>query len=63
MTLRLQLPEEDLARVERLRAAVSPIVTKRTALALRLLQLGLEVAERTPGRLVPPREQTGETTR
>lgn len=51
MTLRLVLPAEQLARLERLRGAV-PMVTRRTALLRELVRVGLEVAEREPERLV-----------
>ncbi|MCO5172461.1 MAG: hypothetical protein M9894_39695 [Planctomycetes bacterium] len=54
MVLRLVLPDDELARVERLRGVV-PLVTRRTALVRELVRVGLETVEKEgTARLVRP---------
>lgn len=57
MVLRLVLPDEQLARLERLRGAV-PLITRRSALVRELVRVGLDVVEREPSRLVRPAKET-----
>lgn len=57
MTLRLTLPDDQLARLDRLRSTV-PLATKRTALLCELVRVGLDVAEREPERLVRPAKES-----
>jgi hypothetical protein len=49
----IRLDEDDVARIDAL-AAGSPLALDRSALIRACLRLGLELAERDPGRLLRP---------
>ncbi|MCO5167625.1 MAG: hypothetical protein M9894_14855 [Planctomycetes bacterium] len=54
--MRIALPADVVARLDRLRRGAVPFATRRTALARQLVLLGLAAAEQDPRRLVgmPP---------